>query len=491
MDNENLLRDALSRIETLTAKLEALSEPIAVIGMGCRFPGGANNIQAFWELLERGGDGIIEVPPSRWDVDKYYDSHPTIPGKMITKLGGFLDCDISQFDANFFGMRPREAEYLDPQHRLLLEVSYEAILSTGMAPESLKNSLAGVFIGICSHEYSDLLVAKNDPDLLYPYSVTGNTSSTATGRISFFFGFHGPNFAIDTACSSSLVAINQACESLRNRDADLALAGGVNVMVKPDLSIAFSKAGMLSRDGRCKTFDASADGYARGEGCGIIILKRLSDAKRDGNTILAVIDASGVNHDGATKRLAVPNGEAQETLMRSVLEKAKLKGADIDYLEAHGTGTRLGDPIEVNAIRGAYGERDSSNPLKIGAVKTNIGHLEGAAGIASVIKVILALQQEIIPKHLHLTKLNSRIPLNFPFKITTENEPWPRGERVRRVAISSFGFSGTNAHLILEEGPKLTKEELSQLKKRFLTMPPFQRHRYWAKELDTQTKEKS
>jgi acyl transferase domain-containing protein/NADPH:quinone reductase-like Zn-dependent oxidoreductase/surfactin synthase thioesterase subunit/acyl carrier protein len=446
-------------------------EPIAVIGMSCRFPGGANSPGAYWELLNKGGDAINEIPASRWVADSFYDPDPSVPGKMISKLGGFLDVDISLFDASFFKISPKEAEYLDPQQRLLLEVSYEAIKSSGIEPDSLDGSHTGVFIGICSHDYMDLLTATGDKLLINPYMATGNAASTATGRISFVFGLEGPNFAVDTACSSSLVAIDEACKNLRSGDASLALAGGVNLILSPDLSINFSKSGMLAHDGHCKTFDASADGYVRGEGCGIIVLKRLSDAKRDGNNILALIRASSVNQDGASSGLTVPNGEAQESLIQNALSKAKLKGADIDYLEAHGTGTALGDPIEFRAIGATYGKRDASKPLKLGSVKTNIGHLEGAAGIAGVIKVILALQHEMLPKHLHFTKLNPHIEKNFPVEIQTENSSWKRNERIRRGAVSSFGFSGTNAHVIIEEGPGRLPQEL---------ISPFKRQRYWA-----------
>ena len=429
-------------------------EPIAIIGMSCRFPGGANNPKAYWELLHRGGDGISEVPASRWDIDSYYDPDPAAPGKMITKLGGFLDVDISLFDAEFFGISPREAEFMDPQQRLLLELSYEALESADIEPATLQGTQTGVFVGICSHDYIDLLNESGDKALINPYIGTGNTASTATGRISFVFDFQGPNFAVDTACSSSLVAIDQACESLRNGTASLALTGGVNLILAPGPSIDCSKAGMLAPDGYCKTFDANANGYVRGEGCGIIVLKRYSEAIHDGNPILAVIKASGINQDGASSGLTVPNGEAQEALINTVLAKAKLEGSDIDYVEAHGTGTPLGDPIEVRAIGSTYGVRDAAHPLKIGSVKTNIGHLEGAAGIAGVIKAVLAFQNETIPPQLHFNHLNPYIEMNFPVEIVTKNQEWKRGQKTRRAAVSSFGFSGTNAHLIIEEAPK-------------------------------------
>lgn len=460
-----------------------LEEPIAVIGMACRFPAGANNTEAFWNLLETGKDGISEIPKDRWDADSFFDADPLAPGKMYTKLCGFLDGDVSLFDADFFHISPREAEYLDPQQRLLLEVSYEALQSAGLDPYGLEGSLTSVCIGISTHDYSDLITQTGNKNLMSPYLATGNMFNAASGRLSYVFGFRGPNFAVDTACSSSLVAINQACETLRNREANLALAGGVNLILSPDLMIAGSKAGMFAKDGHCKTFDAKADGYVRSEGCGIIVLKRLSDAKRDGDIILAMIKGSGINQDGASSGLTVPNGDAQESLIRDVMAKAKIQGNDIDYVEAHGTGTSLGDPIEIRAIAATYGQRDVSHPLKLGSVKSNIGHLEAAAGISGIIKTILALQHEMIPANLHFNKLNPFIELNFPSEIVTKNSIWKRGERPRRAAISAFGFSGTNAHLIIEEGPKLSDEELTNLKERALNQYSFQRKRYWVESL--------
>ena len=322
-----------------------------------------------------------------------------------------------------------------------------------------------------------LLSASGDITLINPYMGTGNAASTASGRISFVFDFQGPNLAVDTACSSSLVAIDQACQSLRNGTSNLALAGGVNLILAPDTSIDFSKSGMLAPDGHCKTFDAGADGYVRGEGCGIIVLKRYSEAIRDGNRILAVIKSSAINQDGASSGLTVPNGEAQEALINTVLAKAKLKGSDIDYVEAHGTGTSLGDPIEVRAIGSTYGVRDAAHPLRLGSVKTNIGHLEGAAGIAGVIKTVLALRHETIPPNLHFKHLNPHIELNFPAEIVTKNQEWKRGGKTRRAAVSSFGFSGTNAHLIIEEAPL---EATVAAVKKISNPHQFQRQRYWA-----------
>lgn len=453
MDYEELLRNALIRIQSLNARVAASSEPIAIIGMGSRFSGGANTLEDFWDLLQRGGDGISEVPANRWDINHYYNSDPDVPGKMITKLAGFLNVDVSQFDPAFFGISPKEAEYLDPQQRLLLEVSYEALQSAGIAPSTLVGSLTGVFIGICTKDYYDLIVSTQDKDLIGPYVGTGNAFSTASGRLSFFLGLQGPNIAVETACSSSLVVVDQACQSLRSGEVNLALAGGVNLLLSPDAFINFSKAGMLAPDGHCKTFDERANGYARGEGCGVVVLKRLSDAVRDRDTIYGVIEASGVNQDGASSSLTVPNGLAQETLLQTVLKKAGLKADEIDFVEAHGTGTSLGDPIELRALGAVYGQRDKSKPLLLGSVKTNIGHTEAAAGIAGLIKTVLSLYHEHIPGILHFKKINSLIKADFPFEIVTQLTPWKKGEHIRRAAVSSFGFSGTNAHVILREGP--------------------------------------
>lgn len=429
-------------------------EPIAIIGMGCRFPGGANSPEAYWDLLNQGRDAITEVPASRWNADQYYDPNPETPGKMISKLGGFLDIDVSQFDAPYFRFNPKEAKYTDPQQRLLLEVSHEALESAGIAPASLDESLTGVFIGIWRYDYSDLFTETRNMDLINRYS-RGILNSFAAGRLSYFYGLQGPSFAIDTACSSATVAICDACQNLRNGDCHLALAGGVNLILSPIMSISTSQAGLMAADGHCKSFDASADGYIRGEGCGIIILKRLHDALRDGDQILAVIKGSGVNHGGASSGPTVPHAEAQEALIRKVLAKSKLKPEDIDYVEAMATGTPVGDPIEVKALGAVYGQRDPAKPFKMASVKPNIGHLESASGIASVIKVILALQHESLPAHLNLKKLNPAIDLNFPVEIITANQPWKKGEHIRRAAINSFGVSGTNAHLILEEAPKV------------------------------------
>jgi len=390
---------ALLALKQLQSKLEACERaqngPIAIIGMGCRFPGGADGPASFWQLLH-GVDAITEVPKERWDIDAYYDSDPNTPGKMYTRYGGFVP-NLYEFDAKFFRIAPREAVSLDPQQRLLLEVTWEALENAGIAQEKLAGSQTGVFTAICGHDYWHRLLARKTTDI-DAYLTTGNTHSLASGRLSYFLGCTGPTLLVDTACSSSLVAVHLACQSLRNRECDLALASGVNRILLPEISINFSQARMLFPDGRCHTFDAAANGFVRGEGCGAIALKRLSDAVASRDNILALICGSAVNHDGRTSGLTVPNGPGQEAVIRQALNKANIQPQQVTYVETHGTGTELGDPIEVKALGAVFGpDRPADCPLFIGSVKTNIGHLEAAAGIASLIKVVLALQGETIP----------------------------------------------------------------------------------------------
>ncbi|MEO0969116.1 MAG: beta-ketoacyl synthase N-terminal-like domain-containing protein, partial [Cyanobacteria bacterium J06639_18] len=441
-------------------------EPIAVVGIGCRFPG-ANNPQAFWQLLRNGVDAISEVPDSRWDVNTFYDPTGKEPGKMNSRWGGFL-AEVDKFDPQFFGISPREAESIDPQQRLLLEVSWEALEHAGKAPDKLAGSNTGVFVGISNFDYSQLVL--NQAGGLNAYAGTGNAFSITANRLSYLLDFHGPSWAVDTACSSSLVAVHQACQSLRQGECKLALAGGVNLILTPQLSVTFSQAGMIAADGRCKTFDADANGYVRGEGCGVVVLKRLSDAKRDGDNILAVIKGSAVNQDGRSNGLTAPNSHAQKAVIHKALENANLTAADINYVEAHGTGTFLGDPIELNSLKEVLMEgREPGQPCTIGSVKTNIGHLEAAAGIAGLIKVVLSLQEEQIPPHLHLKQINPHISLaETPLSITTQLQPWLRGERQRLAGVSSFGFGGTNAHIILGEAPLQVKSNGSQERDRHI-----------------------
>ena len=382
-DNRALLKKALIKLDEMQSKLNALeyakSEPIAIIGMGCRFPG-ADNPAAFWELLVNGVDAISEVPADRWDVDAYYDPDPAAPGKMITRHGGFLG-QVDQFDADFFEISPQEALTLDPQQRLLLEVSWEALEHANQVPAELFNSLTGVFVGISTNDYSQVLTRATKPFEMSDAG-TGNSASIAVRRLSYILGLTGPSMAIDTACSSSLVAIHLAIMSLRNGECELALAGGVNLTLIPEMTVNFSKAGSLAADGRCKTFDAEADGYVRSEGCGIIVLKRLSDALASGDNIFALIQGSAVNQAGPSGGLTIPSGPSQRNVMRQALANAGVQPHEVSYIEAHGTGTSLGDSIEMAALGVIYGQK-REQPLLIGSVKSNIGHAEAAAGISA------------------------------------------------------------------------------------------------------------
>jgi acyl transferase domain-containing protein/surfactin synthase thioesterase subunit/acyl carrier protein len=451
------LREMLGIVKQLNFTIDRLkdknSEPIAIIGMSCRFPGGSNSIDEYWQLLVNGKDAISEIPSDRWDLSDYYDPDPDVPGKMYCKWGGFLNTKVQDFDTKFFDIPPLEAQMMDPQQRLALEVTWEALENAQLDIIQLKGSNAGVFMGVSTSDYADF--SKNPTDIT-AYTNSGLAHSVLAGRISYELGLQGPSLGLDTACSSSLVAIHQACISLRKGESSLAIAGGVNLILTPNLTVGFCKGKFLSSVGKCKTFDESADGYVRGEGCGVIVLKRLSDAKRDGNNILAVIKGSAVNQDGASGGLTVPNGPAQEAVIIQALNDANLKPSDISYIEAHGTGTPLGDPIEVNALENVLKEgRSKEQELIIASVKTNIGHLEAAAGMASIIKVILALQHKQIPKHLHFNKLNHNISVDEDIKIVipTENIKWERRDTTRIAGISGFAFQGTNAHVIVEEAP--------------------------------------
>ncbi|MBN1451246.1 MAG: amino acid adenylation domain-containing protein [Anaerolineales bacterium] len=426
-----------------------IHEPIAIIGLSCRFPK-APNPGAFWELLRGGVDAISEVPPDRWDVDAYHSPDPS-PGKITTRWGGFLG-DVDLFDSHFFGISPREAARMDPQQRLLLEVSWEALENAFIPPQSLAGTRTGVFVGISSYDYSRLQF--DDPEMIDAYAGTGNAHSIAANRLSYIFDLRGPSMAVDTACSSSLVATHLACQSLRNGESDLGLVGGVNLILTPELTITFSQARMLAPDGHCKTFDASADGYVRGEGCGVVVLKRLSDALRDGDNIMALIHGSAVNQDGRSNGLTAPNGQAQQDVIRQALANAQVAPHQIDYIEAHGTGTPLGDPIEIASLRAVLDDGQSNNRVLVGSVKTNIGHLESAAGIAGLIKSVLAMQNEAIPPHLHLKEVNPYLSLeDSRLEIGTYLRPWKRRDKPRFAGVSSFGFGGTNAHLILSDAP--------------------------------------
>ncbi len=432
-------------------------EDIAIIGMDGIFPG-AKTLEEFWTIIDKGLDALSDYPITRWDLSSTPEDHQAVIDNLTTTRAGIIS-GIDQFDPLFFSILPKAAEYMDPQHRLLLITSWRALEHAGINPSELKGSNTGVFIGISSHDYESRLIKILDEEQINKYIALGNSPSAATGRLSHFYGLQGPNMAIDTACSSSLVAIHEACQHLLHHECDLAIAGGVNALLTSHLFTNFSKAGMLSKNGQCNTFDSKADDYVRGEGCGIILLKRISDALRDNDTILATIKASGLNQDGASSGLTVPNGNAQVELLKKVLQKATLTPSQIDYIECHGTGTPLGDPIEANAVNNVYGNEERDTPLYLGSVKTNIGHLEAAAGIASIIKIVMALQHRRIPKHIHFNTLNPNIKLSQSIQIPQSSTDWLKRDNPRLAAVSGFGFSGTNAHLILAESPELTQRK--------------------------------
>ncbi|MEP7308331.1 MAG: amino acid adenylation domain-containing protein [Acidobacteriota bacterium] len=450
------IKRALGAIDRLQSRLDAAerarTEPIAIVGLACRLPGGVDSPEKYWRLLADGRDAVTEVPAERWNIDQYFDADPDAPGKMYSRHGGFLQ-GVDGFDSWFFRISPREAQSLDPQQRLLLEVAWEALEDAGIAADTLRGTATGVFIGMTTNDYAQLLMRQGDSRGLDAFFFTGNPANAAAGRLAYTFGFQGPAMAIDTACSSSLVSVHQACASLRSGECRSALAGGVNLVLSPDNTVAVCKTRALSTTGACRTFDRTADGFVRSEGCGLVLLKRLSDAIADGDSIRAVIRGSAVNQDGASSGFTVPNGPAQQTVIRQAL--GAIAPADIDYLEAHGTGTPLGDPIEVTAATAVLGEgRERSRPLYIGSVKTNLGHCEAAAGIAALIKTVLALQHQAIPPHLHLREPNPLISWDgLPVRVPQTLTPWPRTARPRLAGVSAFGASGTNAHLVLEEAP--------------------------------------
>ncbi|ATB32461.1 type I polyketide synthase [Melittangium boletus] len=430
------------------------ADPIAIIGVGCRFPGGVDSPESYWELLKNGRQGITPVPADRWDTDAWYDANPDVPGKLTTRWGGFVG-RVDGFDANFFAISPREAMRMDPQHRLLLEVAWEALEGAGQTVERLEGSQTGVFMGICLSDYTGMQLA--DTRQLDAYIGAGLVHCMAANRLSYAFDLRGPSIALDTACSSSLVSVHMACQSLRLGTCNLALAGGVNLILAPDFTVSFSKARMLSPDGRCKTFDARADGYVRSEGCGVVVLKRLSDALKDKDDILALVLGTAVNQDGHTNGITAPSGLAQQSVIRRALEASGISPTQVGYVEAHGSGTSLGDPIEMEALVNVLGEpRPHGQVCHVGSVKTNLGHTESAAGMAGLIKAALALKHETIPPHLHFERLNPHISLGeAPLAIPTTPKPWPSGAERRFAGVSAFSFGGTNAHVVLEEAPRL------------------------------------
>lgn len=449
------LRNAAREVQRLQHEKQCLiaqlSEPIAIVGLGCRYPGGVSDPESFWRLLDEGRDAITEVPRERWDIDALYDPNPEAPGKTTTRCGGFLD-EIDRFDPAFFGISPREAAAMDPQQRLLLETSWEALEHAGLPLERLMGSDTGVFVGLSYQEYAALA---GGLEALDGYIGTGSTGSVGSGRISYVLGLKGPSLTVDTACSSSLVAVHLACQALRQGECSMALAGGVAVMLTPRTLVEFSRLRATAPDGRCKSFAARADGVGWGEGCGLLVLKRLPDAQRDGDRILAVIRGSAVNQDGRSNGMTAPNGPAQRALIQRALGQAGLVPADVDYVECHATGTELGDPIEVGALGAAYGQgRSAERPLWIGSVKSNLGHSQAAGGVAGVMKIVLALEHGRIPRNLHFDAPSPHIPWSeLPVRVAAEPVAWPRTERPRRAGVSAFGVSGTNAHVVVEEAP--------------------------------------
>lgn len=445
LNGENEAYDAANE----AAPPAATNELVAVIGMGCRFPGGVDSPESFWDNLVNGRCAISKIPPQRWDADRYYDPSPDAPGKINTVYGGFID-DVEWFEPAFFGITPTEAQSMDPQQRLLLEVCWHALENAGLDMSRVIGSRGGCFIGISGSDYIDRIKASERD--IGAYSFTGSMLSTASGRISHFFRFSGPSVSIDTACSSSLLAVEQAAMNLRSSRCDLALAGGVNLILSPKGHIAFSRLNVLAPDGKCKSFDDTADGYGRSEGCGIVVLKRLSDARRDGDTVHAVIAGGSVMHNGGGGGLTVPNGVIQEKLIREALANAGVTPDAIQYVEAHGSGTKLGDPQEVNALANVFSRRNGIGPVLVGSVKSNIGHTESAAGIAGLIKVVLALKEHMIPRHLHVTTPNRLVRWDkIHVGIARENLEWKPNGGHRYAGVSSFGISGTNAHIVVRD----------------------------------------